>query len=280
VIVDTHVHVIAGDVDKYPLQPSGFGTEWYREMPVAADEYVGLMEDAGVDGAVLVQAVGAYSFDNRYVVDAARAHRGRLASVCALDMDRQPAAELRRLAEEHGVSGVRLFAIVTPGEPEPSWLADDHTFPVWDVAAELDLRVVVTVFAHQLAYVARAIDRYPGTPAALDHCGFPDLTGGPPYPRAKALFELAAFPNLYMKVSSLVLELAGAQGDARDFIDHLADVFGATRLLWGSDFPQTHDRSYAGLLALARHASSRLAPDDQSGFLGGNALRLWPELAT
>jgi predicted TIM-barrel fold metal-dependent hydrolase len=56
-------------------------------------------------------------------------------------------------------------------------------------------------------------------------------------------------------------------------------VFGAERLLWGSDYPQTHDRTYAELAELGRHACSRLAAVDQHRFLAANALRLWPSLA-
>ena len=55
-------------------------------------------------------------------------------------------------------------------------------------------------------------------------------------------------------------------------------TFGAERLVWGSDYPQTHDRSYAALVELGRDACAGLPAADRDRFLGGNALRLWPEL--
>jgi L-fuconolactonase len=122
------------------------------------------------------------------------------------------------------------------------------------------------------------LDRFPNVTVALDHCAFPDLSGGPPYAKAADLFELTALPNVCLKVSCHLLEQAEETGDPRDLVDQLAEAFGADRLLWGSDYPQTHDRSYAALVELGRAACSRFSPADQRGFLGGNALRLWPEL--
>ena len=49
--------------------------------------------------------------------------------------------------------------------------------------------------------------------------------------------------------------------------------FGAERLAWGSDYPQTHDRPYADLVALAEHACRNLSEPDRARVLGGTALR-------
>ena len=70
-VVDTHTHVVAPDREAYPLSPRPLSGAWYDEAPCSAPELIGLMNAAGVDRAVLVQAVGAYSFDNRYVADSA-----------------------------------------------------------------------------------------------------------------------------------------------------------------------------------------------------------------
>ena len=68
-IVDTHVHVVAPDGLRYPLRPSGVGSQWFREHPVSAEEYAATAVAAGVDRAVLVQAHGAYGSDNSYVLE-------------------------------------------------------------------------------------------------------------------------------------------------------------------------------------------------------------------
>jgi predicted TIM-barrel fold metal-dependent hydrolase len=58
----------------------------------------------------------------------------------------------------------------------------------------------------------------------------------------------------------------------------LVAEFGAERIVWGSDFPQTHDRPYADLVALARDACANVQERDRDLVLGGTAVRLWPEL--
>ena len=273
-IVDTHVHIVAADTERYPLRPTGVSLDWFHEAPVSVEEFLGLMTAAGVDRAVLVQPMSAYGFDNRYVIDAARRHSGRLASVVILDTADDPARRLRAMADD-GASGVRLFAI---GNPTLSRLDDPEALGLCEVAAELDLRVVVTILSDQLPELRAMLERFTGLTIVLDHCGFPDLSGGPPYAKAADLFELAAMPNLSLKASGYLLEQAEATGDPRDLVDQLVAAFGADRLLWGSDYSQTHDRSYAALLELGRTACSRLSPAAQRGFLGENALRLWPRL--
>jgi predicted TIM-barrel fold metal-dependent hydrolase len=278
-IVDTHVHVVAADEARYPLRPSGIGSSWFREHPVTVEEFAASAAAVGIDRAVLVQAFGAYGTDNTYVVDAAASTPERFVSVGIVDAEDPGApATLRDLAARPRFTGIRLFAI---GASAPTWLDDPATDDLWSVAHELDVRVVVAVLAADLPRLGHRLEQFPHQAVVLDHCGFPDLRGGAPYPAADALFALARFEQLYLKVTSPVLEAADAQGDAggRAFVEHLVGAFGAERLVWGSDYPQTHDRSYAELVALGRAACAGLTDADREQVMGANAVRLWPALA-
>ena len=223
------------------------------------------MDEAGVGAALLVQGVGAYSYDNAYTVDAAREHPRRFASVVCVDpLADGAAATLRGLVEERGARGVRLFTVTNP---ESSWLDESPGIALWEESRRLRIPVVVTILSRQIVKLANALRR------------FPDLRGGPPYERASALGDLAAFPNLHLKVTTHVLRLAEKDpAGPAPFVEHLAAIFGAHRLLWGSDFSQTHDRPYADMVALARRASAGLGASGQARFLGDTALELWPEL--
>ena len=239
---------------------------------MSVEEYVATSSAAGVDRAVLVQAFAAYSTDNVYVLEAALSD-DRFVSVVIVEPG--DASTLRNLAAVPRCRGVRLFGI---GVEPPVWFDGDEGVALWDTAAELDLRIVATLLTPELPRLRSMLGRHADVPVVLDHCGFPDLRGGPPFVDAAPLLELAVFPNLHLKVTSHVLEEAG--DDAAAFVEHLAEAFGAERLLWGSDYPQTHDRSYAALVELGRDARAALPADDRDRFLGGNALRLWPSLTT
>ena len=55
--------------------------------------------------------------------------------------------------------------------------------------------------------------------------------------------------------------------------------FGAERVMWGSDFSQTHDRSYPELVALARRAFGSLSEAEQHQCFVETPRSLWPSLA-
>lgn len=280
-IVDTHTHVVAVDRTRWPLNPAGVGSDWYTRDPVPVEALAQITAEAGVDAVVLVQAYGAYTYDNSYVVDAAEHDLSRLVSIGIIDPEDPAAvANLRELATKPGFTGIRLFPLSDPSGSQPTWLDDPSTFPVWETCAELGLRVVVAMLPPNFPRLRRVLEQFPDQAVVLDHCGFADVTGGPPYDNAADLFACAANPNLHLKVTSTVLELAEQGGhDPRDLVDRLVAEFGAERIVWGTDYPQTRDRPYADLVALGRHACERLTRGATDLVLGGTAVRLWPELA-
>jgi predicted TIM-barrel fold metal-dependent hydrolase len=268
-MVDTHVHVVSPDRERHPLSPGGLPGGWYLERPVSAEQFRAEMRGAGVQRAVLVQAVGAYSFDNAYVAEAARGDRTHFRGACALDARDPSAAErLRGLVREGGIGSVRVFALAAPGE---SWLARPETFGIWQVAHELGIPAIATVFEHQLGDLAQVLARVPGLRVGLDHCGFPDLKD-PDWESRGALFGLAQHRNLALKVSSHLLhEIAASGRDPARVVARLCESFGAERLMWGSDYPQTPG-PYAELVAQGRAAFASLGPAARQRALGQNAL--------
>lgn len=266
--VDTHVHVISDDEERFPLDPSGVTGAWYRDDPCSVERLLTLMDAAGVDAAVLVQAISAYQHDNRYCADSARRFAERCTSVACIDVNGlDPVSEARDVVLREGMRGIRWVSIREGGVREPRAL--------WKEIEVLRVPVVVTILADRLAELAETVAELPPIPMALDHCAFADFSSGIP----DALAALARFPNLHLKVSTNALDSMAEHGEPADVVAELASRFGADRLMWGSDYSQTHDRPYAELVEWGRRASTRLSDDDREQLLGGTALRLWPELA-
>lgn len=216
---------------------------------------------------MLVQPVGAYSFDNRYAATGAAKHPGRFTAACCVDpYGESPAEELQRWLDHPSVGGVRFFALST----ERSWLSDPDTFRLWEQAAASGAHVIVTVFESQFDELAGVLGRFGHVAVSLDHCGFCDVA------RPDRLLELARFENLHLKVTTNVIDAAAAAaGTARPFVSRLGSAFGAERLMWGSDFCQTHDRPYPELVRNGMDAFAELPGRQQDACLGGTALRLW-----
>lgn len=267
-IVDAHVHVVAADRDRYPLHPGTATHPWYEDRPCDATELRALMADAGVDRAVVVQAVGAYSFVNDYVLDAAAAHPGVLTPVVCTDRTApDPVGAVGGLVRGRGARGYRWFAVgADPRLDEPVGL--------WTALAALRVPVLVVCFPDRLGELVELLATRAPVPLVLDHCGFAAFDHGVP----DALAALAAFPNVHLKVTTEVIRAAAAAGDAPAVVAELMALAGG-RCLWGSDWSQTHDVPYAALVEEGRRAAEHLDADARAAYLGGTALALWPELA-
>ena len=138
---------------------------------------------------------------------------------------------------------------------------------MWDAAGALGITVVPVVFPRHLGAVRALAEPRPSVVVALDHAGFPDhpLDAGAP------VLGLADLPAVHLKVSShLLLEAADPAAELRQ----LVAAFGADRLCWGSDYPQTSP-DYGGLLALGQVAAAGLSATDGEAFLAGTAARLF-----
>lgn len=273
-IIDTHTHVVSHDRAAYPIAPPAdlARMPWFDEHPVDAAGLVAAMDGAGVRGAVLVQAKGAYGYDNAYAADARAVAPDRLVNASIVDLtapDRL--AQLEHWAAR-GMLGTRLFNIPPAS---PSWIDDPATALVLQRCAELGVRVALCILVEDLPNVRTLCAMAPDVPIALDHCGFVDLLGD-----TSELDALADVPNLYCKVTTTMLEPALHAGkDPRDVLERVCEVFGVDKLMWGSDYPQHHSEPYTEIVGLGRHACSRLSADEQARFLGGTALAFWPELA-
>ena len=185
--------------------------------------------------------------------------------------------ELTYWVKERGVRGLRLFLAA---ERDPRWLDDPRAFSVWERAEALDIPVCVCLRFRQLPRLRTVIERFPQVRVALDHLGAPRLDDGFPYDNAGPLFELVKLNNVYLKFSSVNL-YAAAKGNStpQQFFQRLLDVFGAQRLMWGSNFPNTYDRSLKEQLALALGELSFVPEADQRWLFADTARSLWPSLA-
>ena len=273
--IDTHVHLASPDQDRYPRQPTGVGSPWWRQDGHSTPEVLAAAAEAGVSGLVAVQAVGVYGYDNRYVADAASEYPDRVRVVVAVDVDgpstaADVAASVAREAGRAGVVGVRLFAV----QPGSGWVGTDRGRAAVEAVAGLGLTLVLTVFSAQLDPLRPLLEAHPSLPVAFDHCAFPDIAGAT-IAGGQPVLDLADLPQVSLKVSSHLFGSLGGDGDPARLVDQLVGCFGPERLLWGSDYPQTANGGYRELVDLAHRAVRHLDPASRSAVLSDNASRLF-----
>ncbi len=280
-IVDTHVHVVAADQQRYPLQPSsersqGFVTAgWFREGPVTVEEQLRYMEGAGVDRVVLVQPFTVYGYGNSYAVDSAARYPGRCASVGIIDMLAAGAADtLSYWVRERGMGGLRIVMSAAGC----TCLDDPRIYPIWERAAALGIPVCVSLLPRHIPEIQRLLQRFPTVPVALDHFAHTFIGSGPPDEAAGDLLGLAQYPNLYLKFSTMNFGTAEKPATAPEFFKQVVYHFGARRVMWASNFMNTRGATYKEMLDIGCQAVSFLPEDDQEWLMGGTALSLWPGL--
>ena len=278
--IDIHPHVIADDEARYPKDPLfGVQSDWSRERPVTIAQLVAAMDKAGVDKAAIVQASTCYGYDNSYVVEAVAAYPGRFTAVGSVDVMKEDAPQRIRDWTKRGVTGLRLFTGGSTAGFDTSALDDPKSFPAWELCGDLGLSMCLQTSTAGLTQTAGLAKRFPKVRIILDHLARPDISDGPPYKKAVSLFALAAFENVYLKLTPRIFEMAAkAPASPETFFPKLVAAFGAARLAWGSNFPSSEGK-LAALLGLAREGLACLDDDDRAWIFAKTAQRLYPALA-
>ena len=272
-ILDTHVHVVAGDPGNYPVAVDP--PDW----PVVTGSSLATeMGAAGVDRAMLVQSFFTYGFDNSYAIDCAAADPSRYQVVVVIDQLAPEAPDtLASLVVDHGVRGVRLMP---KGMPE-GVLWDERTFPLWERAGELGVPLTVAAEIQHVPAMPAVLERFGEVTVCFEHMWGIEVDP-PPFSALRPVVALAQFPNVHLKLApnnSFAAREAGCQ--PRALFEHLIEHFGIGRLMWGSNYPAHPARfgGYPGRLAAMQADLAFLSEDDREAFFGGNAARLWPATA-
>lgn len=124
--------------------------------------------------------------------------------------------------------------------------------------------------------LAKACDN---TVFVLDHCGVPDIAGGEIDVWRSGMKALAELPNLNCKLSGILAycDPQNATLEAiRPYVDHVLEVFGPDRMVWGSDWPVVNmTADLPTWITMTRTILSDLSPDEQAKIASQNAVRLY-----
>lgn len=276
-LLDTHTHVISPDTVQYPTNPiGGHQSEWSQVRPVDAEGLLRAMDAAGIERAVVVQASTVYGHDNRYVTDSVHRYRDRFVGVYSLDAMAADAVEKIQHFQSQGLLGFRLFTTGSTMPGQAAWLGHADSYPAWAYAEAHGIPVCLQMTMEGIPALRTLLERFPNAQVLLDHCARPVLTDGAPYAQAQALFDLAAFPGVYLKLTNRTLA-AAAEGLSTPaaFLQRIVEVFGAGRIAWGSNFPAAAG-TLAELAEEVRNALSTLPEQAQASILAGTAQRLYP----
>ena len=240
------------------------------------DELQPLLERAGVDRTVLVQAA-ATTAETRYLLAIAEQYSMVAGVVGWVDMD-APAAALKALDEFAAHAAFVGIRPMLQDLEDPAWIDRPELGVVLDALIERDLCFDALVRSVHLPHLLNCLTRHPDLPTVIDHGAKPDIAAGEWQPWADRMATMARETSAYCKISGLITEAGSGQSydDTRRYLDHLLELFGPDRLIWGSDWPvlnlagdygSWHDAAVASLAGLTE--------TDQNNIFGRNAMEFY-----
>jgi len=256
-VIDIHPHIVSPDTKRYPLAPLG-GTQstWSSERPTTYQTLLGAMDDVGIDKAAIVHSSTAYGYDNSYVAAAVAAVPSRFTAVCSIDVMAPDALP-----------------------DQATWFVDPKTYPFWEHAAAKNIPVCMQMKQEGLPLLRQIMDRFPKVTMILDHLARAPFEDGPPYKAAAEFLELAKYKQVYLKITPVnVTPKSWGKGTPETFFGKIVDTFGASRIAWGSNFPNSVG-TLSELLDAARKAFSFASAEQRDWIFGRTAQRLYPKLA-
>lgn len=287
-LFDTHAHFFTNDTERFPIDVTG-AREGEAEVrariardPATAERLLALWDRCGVTGGAAVQYNTIYKTDNSYTLSVAEVNHHRVSAVLILRADfPETPKQLRALATRHNVCGLRLFGYPDADGSYP-WLDSPAALETWEVAASLGLTMVIMyapgkptrAALHRIIALAR---RFPKTVIALDHCGWPGVENGVAGTIGPEHLELVDVPNIVFKFTQINLNRFRETGiDAARFVRLIVDTYGASRVMWGSDYGNTKD-AYPDMVAQAIAATSLLSAAERAQVLHDNGAKLFAD---
>jgi L-fuconolactonase len=277
-ITDAQVHIWNANT---PEDPWESGAESHLPEPMPAERMLGLMDEAGIDRAVISPA-GVAPDRSPACAQAAAAKYPKRFRVMGWFIPKLPEQwkVLPRWLQQPGMCSLRLSI----NEPEHQKLLSEGAFePVWQACIDQDMAVAVWSRSGA-APMEPVLKKYPHLTYIIDHFAWA-TPGKDREAKVQAMESFARYRNVHVKVSSLPLVSGSAPPgyeDLHPLIKRVHAAYGAERLMWASDQTQTMGKkrgTYAQNADIIRqYAASYLPAADVQQMMHGTATRVfkWP----
>lgn len=271
-IIDSHHHFWKYDANDYPWIDDDLSM---LQRDFGCEELENAVRGTGVSGVVSVQARTVVSETDYLLESGARCPLVRGVVGWAPLKD----AGVGRLLDKWGsdllFKGVRE---ICQGADDGDFFDNEEFNRGIGELTRRDLPYDLLLFEDQLETVIRFVDRHPNQRFIVDHIAKPNITK-----RAFASNWAAGLKNLGRRGNVIACKVSGVVTEVRDpewstellrpYFEAALDAFGASRLMFGSDWPVCLSRiDYSGWLNCMGELVSRLSPEEIAGFYFANAI--------
>lgn len=234
------------------------------------------LENAGLQGSIAVQARQSVE-ETRWLLELAERSPKILGVVGWVDLcSPECRTQLKAFSTSPKLVGIRH---IVQSEPDDRFLLRPDFLRGIAMLEEFDLAYDILIYTKHLPAAAEFVDRFPRQRFVLDHLAKPPIKSREIESWAAGLRRLAAFPNVFCKLSGLVTEADWQHWKPEDlipFLDVAFATFGPSRLMIGSDWPVCLvASSYSRTLDVVKSYLQDHSSGERDAVLGGNAQRFW-----
>ncbi len=234
------------------------------------------LERNGFQGCVAIQARQTLE-ETRWLLEHAERHPFILGVVGWVDLrSPQVRSQLESFAGHPKLVGIRH---IVQSEPDDRFLVQPAFLRGIALLEEFDLAYDILIYPRHLPVAAECVRRFERQRFVLDHLAKPPIRSGSIRSWARGIRELAAFPNVFCKLSGLVTEADWGNWKSEDFTPYLDvafECFGPSRLMIGSDWPVcTLAAEYSRAVNVVKDYLRNRQSEEQDAVLGGNAQKFW-----
>jgi L-fuconolactonase len=272
-IIDSHQHFWQLGRFDYPWMNSSLGVLYRDYLP---DQLEPILGQNGVGKTVVVQASSSVE-ESRWLLNLADEHPFIAGVVGWVDLgsddvDRQ----LDELVPHPKFKGVRHLV---ESEPADDWLIQPQVLRGLKRLSTYGVSYDLLVHTRHLKYIQKVVDACPDLKLVIDHMAKPPIANGEIETWRQELRQVAANEQIYCKLSGLVTEAnwtSWTKSDLRPYVDCALELFGSSRLLFGSDHPVCLlAASYEQVLASFRELLNELGDDEEQKIFGSNAAEFY-----
>jgi len=273
--IDAHQHF-------WHYDPAEYG--WIEDSMAALrrdflpPESARVMSPAGFDRCIAVQARQTDE-ETRWLLALASQHTSIAGVVGWVDLQRGAEHVRQRLATYAGNRHLVGIRHIVQAEPDDRFLLRPQVLEGLSTLAEFSLPFDLLIYPRHLDAAIACVGSLPHVQFVLDHLAKPDIRNGAITEWQRGIRGLAAYPNVFAKLSGLVTEADWQHWTPqaiKPYLEVAFEAFGWQRLMIGSDWPVCLVAGdYSRTMRVVLDDISVRPPHEQAAVLGGNAERFW-----
>lgn len=164
-------------------------------------------------------------------------------------------------------------------EADANWLIRQDVHKGFRELSERSLTFDLLIRPQHLQPALKTVQMFPELPFVLDHIAKPDIARSRWDDWADGIKSLARCPNVCCKLSGMITEAdwnRWRKSDLRPYINHVLEVFGVDRVMFGSDWPVCLlAGSYEQVVEALEANLDQLTGQDKVKVFGTNAARFY-----